>query len=257
MNTLRSCIAAFLLLVTGPAGLVHGSDDEPFGVLPQPLALMYQLEAVRGEVAFYFEMDRATATALLGNEPQFALADQGETVQVQWGVTSQDVRVGDAEPYPVIYAFLWLRAEVPSDSRVPDQEKRIELEMWTNSREFQSSLGSVGIRAKLADITLEQVGSSWRFVLKDEYFSFQGIATPTDKPKPSEYSLPAYTTVWRRDASIFTIYTYYGHQVQNCDIQVEFAGENDLLGHSAKSGYSGCGIYTAWKARAGIYQREP
>ena len=218
---------------------------------------MYQLEAIRGEVTFDFEMDRATATALLGNHPDFALADQGETVQAHWGVTSQDVRVGDAEPYPVIFAFLWLPAEVPSDSRIPDQGTRVELEMWTDSREFQSLLGRGGIRVQLADITLERVGNSWHFVLKDAYFSFQGIATPTDKPKPWKYSLPAYTTVWRRDAGVFTIYTYYGHQVQNCDIQVEFAGENDFLGHSAKGRYSRCGIYTAWKARAGIYHHEP
>jgi len=256
--------------------LVHGSDDEPFGILPQPLALMYSFEAVRGEVTIGIELDRATAMALLGNDPDFALAAEGETtrlgtlenaaniglntietVQATLGVTSQDIRMGDAKPYPVTIAFLELPAEAPSDSRIPNRETYVELEMWTDSREFQSFLARVGIRAKLADITLEHVGSNWHYVLEDEYFSFQGIATPTDKPEPMEYSLPAYSTVWRRDAGGFTIYTYYGHQMQNCEIQVEFAGENDLLGHSAKSGYSRCVIYTAWKARAGIYQREP
>ncbi len=161
---------------------------------------------------------------------------------------------------PFIWAMLIaiaVSAKVPSDSRIPGGNSNVELEMWTDSREFQSLLARAGIHAKLADITLEQVGSSWHYVLEDEYFSFQGIATPTDGPKPEEYSLPAYTTEWRRDASVFTIYTYYGHQYQNCEIQVEFAGENDLLGHIAKSRYSRCLIETGWKARAGIYQREP
>ena len=248
----------FFLIVTGPAGLVHGSDDEPFGILPQPVTLTYNLEAVRGEVTFDFELDRATATALLGNDPGFALADEGETVQAILGVTSQDIRVGDTKPYPVIFAFLFLPAKVPSDSRIPNGATYVELEMWTDSREFRSLLARAGIHAKLADITLEQVGRNWQYVLEDEDFSFQGIATATDEPSwPAEYSLPMYMTVWRRDAGIFTIYTGYGHQYQNCDIQVEFAGENDLLGHSAKGGYSRCRIQTAWKGRAGIYQREP
>ena len=209
-------------------------------------------------MAFGVELDRATATALLGNDPDFALADEGETVQAVWGVTSQDIRVGDTKPYPVIYAFMLIPAKVPSDSRIPGGNSNVELEMWTDSGEFQSLLARAGIHAKLADITLEHVGSSWHYVLKDEYFSFQGIATATDEPgRPAEYSLPAYTTDWRTDASVFTIYTYYGHQYQNCKIQVEFAGEDDLLGHIAKSRYSRCLIETAWKARAGIYQREP
>lgn len=256
-NTLRSCVVTILLLVTGPAGLVHGSDDEPFGILPQPLALTYKLEAIRGEVAVRFDLDRATATALLGDNPDFALADDSETVEASFLVTSQDIRVGDTKPYPVIFASLWLPAKVPSDSRIPNGATFVELEMWTDSRKFQSLLASAGIHAKVADITLEQVGRNWHYVLEDEYFSFQGIATPTDEPKPQGYSLPAYTTVWRRDADIFTIYTYYGHLLQNCKIQIEFAGQNDLLSHIAKSGYSRCLIETAWKARAGIYQREP
>jgi len=256
-NTLRSCVVTFLLLVTGPAGLVHGSDDEPFGILPQPLALTYKLEAIRGEVAVRFDLDRVTATALLGDNPDFALADDGETVEASFLVTSQDIRVGDTKPYPVIFASLWLPAKVPSDSRIPNRATFVELEMWTDSRKFQSLLASAGVHAKVADITLEQVGRNWHYVLEDEYFSFRGIATPMDEPKPQGYSLPAYTTVWRRDADIFTIYTYYGHLLQNCKIQVEFAGQNDLLSHIAKSGFSRCLIATAWKARAGIYQREP
>ena len=257
MNTLRSCVVTFLFLVTGPAGLVHGSDDEPFGILPQPLELTYKLEAVRGEVAVRFDLDRATATALLGNEPNFALADDGETVVASFLVTSQDIGVGDTKPYPVIFASLWLPVKGPSDSRIPNGATFVELEMWTDSHAFRSLLARAGVHAKVADITLEHVGRNWHYALEDEYFSFQGIATPTDDPKPQGYSLPAYTTVWRRDADIFTIYTYYGHQLQNCEIRDEFAGENDLLGHIVKSGYSSCVIYTAWKARAGIYQREP
>ena len=115
LNTLCSCVVTFLLLVTGPAGLVHGSDEEQFGMLPRPLVLMYTLEAVRGEVVVGFELDRATATALLSNNPGFALAGEGETsqlgtladainvglstddtVQASWLVTSQDVRMGDS-----------------------------------------------------------------------------------------------------------------------------------------------------------------
>ncbi len=258
VNTLRSCVVTFLLLVTGPAGFVYGSDDEPFGILPQPLTLTYNLEAVRGEVAFGFELDRATATALLGNDPGFALADEGETVQAFWAIYSLDIRVGDGKPYPVSIAFSLLPAKVPSDPRIPNGATSVEVEMWTDSREFKSFLARAGIHVKLADITLEQVGRNWHFVLEDEYFNFQGIATPTDEPsRPAEYSLPAYATDWQRDASVFTIYTYYGHQIQNCEIQVEFAGEDDLLGHIAKSRYSRCLIETAWKARAGIYQREP
>ncbi len=276
LNTLCSCVVTFLLLVTGPAGSAHGSDDEQFGILPQPLVLTYTLEAVRGEVVIGFDLDRTTATALLSNNPGFALAGEGETnqsgtladtmnigsntnetVQAAWIVTSQDVRMGDSQPYPVTYAVLVISADLPNDSRIPSGDTRVELDMWTDSREFQRFLARAGIHAKLADVTLEQVGRNWHYVLEDEYFSFQGIATPTDKPRPLDYSLPAYSTFWRRDSGVFTIYTYYGHQMQNCDIEVEFAGENDLLGHSAKSGYSSCGIFTAWKARAGIYQREP
>jgi len=78
--------------------------------------------------------------------------------------------------------------------------------------------------------------------------------------KSFDGSIPAFSTVWysTEEPSFFTIYTYYGHYVQECDIHIETSGRHKLINlvqDGLNKGILSSNIQSKWRAKAGIYRR--
>ncbi len=288
MNRSRRVPVIAALAVAALAALAPSTAARAqFGDLAPGAAISWSLSGVRMEAGVTFIMDPAfvegrlprglqpftlremaasgdsAARATLATYPSFATH-----VVATLAVARLDSMAGEGESTgarPLTVAFWWVpvrpadTAAASPDPRARSGSQLVELGLWTADTRLGEQLGAVMPTVATAPLTVTWDGAgSWRVRLRLPDGAIVGQCGPVGAPKPIQYPLPQFSTVWAADSlpGPFAVFTYYGHQEQPCAGAWRATGEAPVARALRTGAILRVGNQIGWRARAAAYGRR-
>jgi hypothetical protein len=253
-----------------------------FGELPPNHVNRLALEGVRGEVVFYVLTDstalvtyvpaglqlvtlqriasRDTVTAqFLSSRPYLKTAVPGTLLFASLDSLTIDAKA----PTPWLLAAWWvpLRSSESVDARARG-ETWLQVAAWASDTAVVRLLRPQWPELRSAAVSFERIeNGEWSVALALPDGRILGRCRPSGDRNPGNYPLPQYSTVWNTGPQpvSFTLYTYYGHQNQECVGELSAEGSGVLVTAVMRSPrelvpWMKPSLQDGWHARAGLYR---
>jgi hypothetical protein len=165
----------------------------------------------------------------------------------------------------IAFAFWWasVAATAPFDKRALGGVESVQLASWyPKSVISRTKVLAIGPTAEFT--SLEMVTPKpgvWGVRLKMGEGEIRGSFRASGERKQATYPLPAFMTVpfKNADSTYFTVFTFFGHHVQNLEGEWHASGRHALVQAIAETNRSfpmPTILADGWRAHAGIYKVE-
>ena len=252
-----------------------------FGELPpDPIGTMY-ISGVKAEIVINLLVDRSFLLNpipegfTLGKPPAYYtkhLDNIPDTTQLAFtslliiiadSIVINDIPIKSINGSLPAITLLWVWVEEPRevfDNRAMGNQGYIsQMDCYPNS-DLVNKYKALGIPAEYGITEASPRSDGWNAIFKINNSEMKIVTKNKNEPTPMNYTLPAFMTVWysTKRPSLFTIFTYYGHYVQDCDIQIETSGNHKLIKliqNGLIHDHLPADIQSEWRAKSGIYRR--
>lgn len=173
--------------------------------------------------------------------------------------------IGATNSGPASVAFWWVSTEdAPpvEDARARGNTQAVQLGLWYGDSATAAAYAAKGVAAAPAAIRATRLGAEWQFSFAIPDNDIRGRCRLLGEATPETYSLPAYSTVWHSGPvpSLFSVFTYYGHRMQRCEvIELDASGAGTLasaIRASKALWWPTAYVEDGWEANGATYRHE-